>query len=80
MLTATMPQRESLAVESLKVFKVVSVKPKGELQLGLSLVRVKAWVHRFTANCRKPDNKRLQELTPLELEDAEEAIIREAQT
>ena len=70
-----------MAVESLKVFKVVSVKPKGELQLGLSLVRVKAWVHRFTANCRKPDNQRLQgELTPLELEDAEEAIIREAQT
>ena len=32
------------------------VKPKGELELGLSLVRVKAWVHRFTANCRRPAN------------------------
>ena len=57
------------------------VKPKGELELGLSLVRVKAWVHRFTANCRRSANQRLQgELTPLELEDAEEAIIREVQT
>ena len=60
--------------------KWYQVKPKGQLELVLSLVRVKAWVHRFTANCRKPDNKRLQELTPLELEDAEEAIIREVQT
>lgn len=57
------------------------VKPKGELELGLSLVTVKAWVHRFTANCRRPANQRLQgDLTPLELEDAEEAIIREVQT
>ena len=57
------------------------VKPKGELELGLSLVRVKAWLHRFTANCRRSANQRLQgELTPLELEDAEEAIIRKVQT
>ena len=57
------------------------LKPKGELELGLSLVRVKAWVRRFTANCRRPANQRLQgELTPLELEGAEEAIIGEVQT
>ena len=57
------------------------VKPKGQPELGLSLVRVKAWVHRFTANCRRPANQRLQgELMPKELEDAEEAIIREVQT
>ena len=57
------------------------VKPKEELELGLSLVRVKAWVHPFTANCRRSGNQRLQgELTPLELEDAEETIIREVQT
>ena len=35
----------------------------------------------FTANCRRLTNQRLQgELTPLELEDAAEAIIREVQT
>ena len=38
-------------------------------------------MHRFTANCRRPANQRLQgKLTPLELENAEEAIIREVQT
>lgn len=57
------------------------VKQKGELKLGLSLVRVRAWVHRFTANCRRPADQRLKgELTPLELQDAEEAIIKEVQT
>ena len=57
------------------------VKPKGQLELDLYLVRVKAWVHRFTANCRRAANQRLQgQLTLLELEDAEEAIIREVQT
>ena len=57
------------------------VKKKGELELGLSLVRVRSWVHRFNANCRKPTDQRLKgELTPLELSDAEEAIIREVQT
>ena len=28
-------------------------KTKGELETGLSLVRVTAWVHRFADNCRK---------------------------
>ena len=61
--------------------KWYQVKPKGQLKLGLSLVRVKAWVNQFTANCRRPANQRLQgELTPLELENAEEAISREVQT
>lgn len=57
------------------------VKQKGEMELGLSLVRVRAWVHRFTANCRRPADQRFKgELTPLELQDAEEAIIKEVQT
>ena len=34
------------------------VKKKGELELGLSLVRVRAWVHRFNANCRRPADQR----------------------
>ncbi|PFX18796.1 hypothetical protein AWC38_SpisGene16828 [Stylophora pistillata] len=57
------------------------VKRKGDLEFGLSLVRVRAWVHRFNANCRRPADQRLKgELTPFELSDAEEAIVREVQT
>lgn len=57
------------------------VKRKGELEFGSSLVRVRAWVHRFNANCRRPADQRLKgELTPLELSDAEAAIVREVQT
>ena len=56
------------------------VKRKGELELGLPLVRVRAWIHRFNANCRRPADQRSKgELMPLELQDAEEAIIREVQ-
>lgn len=47
---------------------------------GLSLVRVRAWVHRFIANCQKPRIERVfGELTPIELKIVEENIIREAQ-
>ena len=54
------------------------VKTKGELEIGLSLVRVTAWVRRFTDNCRKPAEQREKgELKPLELQNAEEFIIRE---
>ena len=34
------------------------VKRQGKLKLGLSLVRVRAWVHRFNANCRRPADQR----------------------
>ena len=34
------------------------VKTKGELEIGLSLVRVTAWVRRFTDKCRKPAEQR----------------------
>ena len=50
------------------------------LELGLSLVRVTAWVHRFVANCRKSKKERVSgELTANELQGVEEIIIREAQ-
>ena len=50
------------------------------LKLGLSLVRVTAWVHRFIANCRKSKKERVSgELTANELQGVEEIIIREAQ-
>ena len=58
------------------------VKTKGELGIGLSLVRVTAWVRRFTDNnCRKPAEQREKgELKPLELPNAEEFIIWEVQS
>ena len=57
------------------------VKTKGELEIGLSLVRVTAWVRRFTDNCRKPAEQREKgELKPLEPQNAEEFIIREVQS
>ena len=34
------------------------VKTKGELEIGLSLVRVTAWVRRFTDNCKKSAEQR----------------------
>ena len=47
------------------------------LELGLSLVRVTAWVHRFIANCRKSKKERVSgELTANELQCVEEIIIR----
>ncbi|PFX26254.1 hypothetical protein AWC38_SpisGene9058 [Stylophora pistillata] len=45
-----------------------------------STVRVRACVHRFNVNCRRPADQRLKgEVTPLEISDAEEATVREVQ-
>ena len=56
-------------------------KTKGELETGLSLARVTAWVRRFTDNCRKSAEQREKgELKPLELQNAEEFIIGEVQS
>ena len=58
----------------------IESKKKGELEIGLSLVRVTAWVRRFTDNCRKPaDQRKKSELKPLELQNTEEFIIRGVQ-
>ena len=38
--------------------KWYKVKPKGELEVGLSLVRVRSWVQRFVRNCRSPADQR----------------------
>ena len=60
--------------------KWYKVKPKGELEVGLSLVRVRSWVQRFVRNCRSPaDQREFGELTPAELSSTETDIIREAQ-
>jgi len=68
-------------LEPSRYSKWYKVKPKGQLEVGLSLVRVRSWVQRFVSNCRRPENKRvLGELTPLELMTAETEIVREAQT
>ena len=50
------------------------------MEIGLSLVRVRGWVQRFITNSRKPENQRERgELTPTELRNAEEEIIKETQ-
>ena len=55
-------------------------KPKGKLEIGMSLVRVTGWINRFLANVKKPQNDRESgELNPRELNQAEEQIIRAAQ-
>ena len=57
------------------------VKTKGELEIGLSLVCVTAWVRRFTGNCRKSAEQREKgDLKPLELQNAEEFVIRKVQS
>ena len=57
------------------------VKTKGELEIGLSLVCLTAWVRRFTDNCRKSAEQRDKgELKPLELQNAKEFITGEVQS
>ena len=68
-------------LDPLRYSKWYQVKTKRELEIGLSLVRVTAWVCRFTDNCRKSAEQREKgELKPLELQNAEEFIIQEVQS
>ena len=70
-----------MAIRHLRYSKWFRVKTKGELEIGLSYVRLKAWVGRFTDSCRKPAEQREKgELKPLELQNAEGFIIREVQS
>lgn len=56
------------------------IQPKGKLEIGNSLVRATGWINRFLANVRKHQNDRVRgELTPRELRQAEEQIIKTAQ-
>jgi len=68
-------------LDSSRYSKWYRVKTKGELEIGLSLVRVTAWVRRFKDNCRKSAEQREKgELKPLALQNAEEFIIRKVQS
>ena len=61
--------------------KWCQVKTKRELEIGLSLIRMTAWVCRFIDNCRKSAEQREKaELKPLELQNVEEFNIREVQS
>ena len=56
------------------------IQSKGKLEIGTSLVRVTGWINRFLANVRKHQNDRVcGELTPRELRQEEEQIIKTAQ-
>ena len=68
-----------MAIGPLKFLEMVSTQNKR--RTGNWLVRVTAWVRRFTANCRKSAEQREKgELKPLEIQNAEEFIIREVQS
>ena len=55
------------------------IQSKGKLEIGISLVRVTCWINRFLANVIKHQNERVRgELTPRELRQAEEQIIKTA--
>ena len=57
--------------------KWYKVKLKGELEVGLSLVRVRSWVQRFVNNCRRSvGQRRTGELTPAKLLATEEEITK----
>ena len=72
---------EVWCLDHLRYSKWYRVKTKKELEIGLSLVRVTAWVCRFTDDCRKSAEQREKgELKPLELQNTEEFIIREVQS
>ena len=61
--------------------KWCQVKTKRELEIGLSLIRMTAWVCRFIDNCRKSAEQRQKgELKPLELQNVEEFNIWEVQS
>ena len=60
---------------------MVSPSPDKEIGIRIVVSTVKAWVHRFITSCRKSRMERIaRELTAVELRNAEEEIIREAQT
>ncbi|KAL9964817.1 hypothetical protein ACROYT_G028506 [Oculina patagonica] len=67
-------------LDSSRYSKWYRVKPKGQLEFGLSFVRDRGWVQRFIENCRRPENQRdFGELTPIELRRAENEIVKETQ-
>ena len=62
-------------LEPSRYSKWYRLKPKGQLEFGLSFVRVKGWVQRFIENCKRPENQReFRELTPAELRRVETEI------
>ena len=68
--------REVWRLSPSRYLKWYWVKTKGELEIGLSSVRVTVWVCWFTDNCRKPaEQKEKGELKPLELQNADELML-----
>ena len=54
--------------------------PRSSVEIGLSLVRIRSWVHRFIENSRKlKEERQYGELSAVELQQTEKRIIREAQ-
>lgn len=71
---------EAWRLDPSRYSKWYRTKPKGRLELGLSLVRVRSWVQRFINNCQRLQQQReLGELSAAELQSTEEKIIKETQ-
>ena len=67
-------------LEQSRYSKWYRVKPKGQLEFGLSFVRVRSWVQRFIKNWKRPENQReFGEKTPAELRRVETEIFKETQ-
>ena len=67
-------------MDPLRYSKWYRVNNENKLEFGLSLVRVRSWVHRFINNCRRSREERTRgELTADEVRSREEKIIQKAQ-
>ncbi|CAB3981676.1 Hypothetical predicted protein, partial [Paramuricea clavata] len=67
-------------MDPLRYSKSYRVNNENKLEFGLSLVRVRSWVHRFINNCRRSREERTHgELTADEVRSTEEKIIKKAQ-
>ena len=68
LVNAPKVEEEEWHLEPSRYSKWYEVKLKGQLEVGLSLVRVRSWLQWFVSNCRRPENQRVfGELTPVEL-------------
>ena len=78
--TTTQEAQQLWRMDPLRYSKWYRVNNENKLEFGLSLVRVRSWVHRFINNCRRSREERTHgELTADEVRSTEEKIIQKAQ-
>ena len=78
--TTTQEAQQLWRMDPLRYSKWYRVNNENKLEFGLSLVRIRSWVHRFINNCRRSREERTHgELTADEVRSTEEKIIQKAQ-